>query len=133
MRHGPSLELDLFAPIAQGGALTTYRIVLGFNAPIVEHEARAGSLHIGDEVYVEGVMRSISQLAPFDPDRSADFVAVLAAPPVVPTLNGEHIELYRSELAQLRPELARLADTRGEPAAEALAMVIAVLEENELT
>jgi hypothetical protein len=114
------------------GGLTTYRIRLGTapDAAIIEHQAQAGSLHIGDELYLDGVMRTIHRLAPFESGRNADFMAVLAVPPVVLTLGAEHVELYRSELAQLRPEIARLADTRP-PAAAFLATVEAVLEADE--
>jgi len=117
---------------ARAGVATTYRIVAGTapDAPIVEHEARAGSLRIGDEIYVNGAMRVIYSLAPFDADRNADFVAVLAAPPVVLTLNGDLVELYRSELVQLRAEIARLADRR-EPTASLLATIDAMLNADQ--
>jgi hypothetical protein len=113
--------------------VTTYRIALGTaeDAPVVEHEDPAGSLRIGDEIPVDGATWLIYSLAPVDREQGADFIAVLSAPPVILTLNGEHVELYRGELAQLRREVARLVDARGEPAAEALAMIVSVLEEND--
>ena len=108
-----------------------YPIALGTgdDAAIVEHDATAGTLSIGDEIRIDGVMWMIYQLAPTD--RNADFITALAAPSVFLTLDTVNVELYRSELARLRREVARLVDTRGEPAAEALAMVEGVLERNE--
>lgn len=110
-----------------------YHIALGMSddAPVVEHEAPSGSLHIGDEIQVDGVMWLIYQLAPFTPGREVDFIAALSAPPVAMMLDGEPVEWYRSELAQLRPEVARLTDTRGDPAVEALAIIEAILERDE--
>jgi hypothetical protein len=45
--------------------------------------------------------------------------------------DGRPAELYRGELAQLRPEVARLQESRGEPAAELRGMIQAVLETDE--
>jgi hypothetical protein len=113
-------------------ARVTYRIALGTSAeaPVVEHEVATGSLNVGDEILVEGVVWTIYGLAPFD--GRAELIAVLAQPSVIMQLDHRQVELYRGELAQLRSEVRRLTDTRGEPASEALAMIEGVLERDEL-
>lgn len=92
----------------------TYRLALGLapNAPVVEHDAAPGSLHIGDEVTIDGVVWVVTQLAPFDHPGRAEFLCALEAPPLVIMLNGEPAaELYTSELAVVRREMSRFADS----------------------
>jgi hypothetical protein len=100
------------------------------DAPIVEDEIK-GNLGIGDEIQIDRAMWLIYKPAPFEPGREVDFIAVLSAPVVALRLANVDVEIYRGELAKLGPEIARLTDTQGTPAVEALAAIEGVLEDGE--
>ena len=51
---------------------------------------------------------------------------------VVTLERGRHVELYRSDLARIRPEVTRVIETRGQPAADLEAAIEAILGANEL-